>query len=100
MNSQGSVQLSQVFDPAPAADKQAFSKALQIDQAKNRFACGFSIGHQNIRGFEIIVVNPIFVKRPEQLRQPFQEGSPSDISGNAFERAKVVAPKSLDSLRS
>jgi hypothetical protein len=69
VNSQGSVQLSQVFDPSPAADKKAFSEALQINQAKDRFARGSSIGNQNIRGFEIIVVNPIFVKRPQQMRQ-------------------------------
>ncbi len=98
MNSQGSVQLSQVFDPSPAADKQAFSEALQINQAKDRFACGSSIRNQNIRGFEIIVVNAIFVKRAEQLRQAFQKDSPSGFSGNGFQSAKFVAPKSLDSL--
>ena len=73
MNSQGSIQLSEILDPSPPADKPAFPEALQIDQTEDRFNYRPRINDKYIRSFEVVVVNSVFVKRAEQSRQASQK---------------------------
>jgi hypothetical protein len=72
MTSQCSINLSQILDPTPLADLEAFFDALQVYQAENFFTCGSSIESKNIRCLEIIVVNSALVKRLEQACQRSQ----------------------------
>jgi hypothetical protein len=63
--SQSPIELSQILDSSTLADVKTLSETLQVDQAEHDFSRRSFIENENIRCFEVIVIDSLFMKRLE-----------------------------------
>jgi hypothetical protein len=63
--SQSPIELSQILNSSTLADVKTLSETLQVDQAEHDFSRRSFIENENIRCFEVIVIDSLFMKRLE-----------------------------------
>ena len=92
MIAQGSIDLSQILDPAPPAEIVTLSHALKVYQVQDLFCCRSFIKRENIGCFQVIVLNFSLVQGLEQACQLCRHTAPSQLTLSAFPVKKILAP--------